>query len=218
MSLIKTKITKKEDIYNEFLDSKIKLWLYENFRGNIALDYRNRIRIKNQLIPFSINNKIIFKYLDTFQQNNKKVSDKIRKCVLNQIEDKVLCIGGESYIYGLECEKYVFCSNCKKLCYENDFNSKIYHKNTETFYIENYNKIKNEIKTIYPTVIINLSKLNKELMVYLNNKDIEKIIIINCKPSDFWKKNKYLNKFKINTIKHFITNIGIITVNILLKK
>ena len=121
MSLIKTKITKKEDIYNEFLDSKIKLWLYENFRGNIAIDYRDRIRIKNELIPFSINKKIIFKYLDTFQQNNKKVSDKIRKCVLNQIDDKVLCIGGESYIYGLECEKYVFCSNCKKLCYENDY-------------------------------------------------------------------------------------------------
>ena len=87
MSLIKTKITKKEDIYNEFLDPKIKLWLYENFRGNISLDYRDRIRIKNELIPFSINNKIIFKYLDTFQQNNKKVSEKIRKCVLNQIDD-----------------------------------------------------------------------------------------------------------------------------------
>jgi hypothetical protein len=218
MSLIKTKITKEEDIYNTTLNPILKKWLLENktFKGNIALDYRNRIRQSNTLVPFHINNRIIFKFLDTFQQNNKELSSKIRKYVIENIEDKIMCIGGESFIYGFEVNTFVFYSNSKSLCYESEFNSNIYNRNSDTFYIENYNKITNEFKIIYPIVVINLGKLNKELILLLNNRymEINKLVIINCKPKDFWKKRKYLDKFKIKSIKHFISKTGIIFVYI----
>ena len=213
MYLNKTKITKKDDIYNTSLNPLIKKWLLDNknFTGDISLDYRNRIRTDLSLVPFKINNRIIFKYLDTFQQNNNYLSKKIRKYVLNEIGDEVMCIGCESFIYGLECKKYIYYSNCKKLCFENDFNSK-----NKSIYIENYNK-SHEFKIVYNTLIINLSKLNKELLIKINELEISKIIIINCHHKDFWKKIKYLNKFKLITRNKFISQEYFISVNIFLK-
>lgn len=213
MFLIKTNKTENG---NNLLHPILNKWLiqHNNFRGNIALDYRNRIRINNSLIPFILNNKIIFKYLDTFQQNNSYLSNKIRKYVFLNIDNNIMCIGGESYIYGIECDNFIYYSNCEKLCFESDYNS-----NSNSIYIKDYNKLdKKQFKIIYPTVIINLSKLNKELLLLLNSLKIHKIIIINCHHKDFWKKIKYLDKFKLINRKKFICKEYFITVNIFYKK
>lgn len=212
MFLIKTKIT---DSNNHLLHPILKRFIqHNNFKGDIALDYRNRVRIHNSLIPFLLNKKIIFKYLDTFQQNNSYLSNKIRKYVFLNIDNNVMCIGGESYIYGIECDNFIYYSNCEKLCFESDYNS-----NSKSIYIKDYNKLdKKQFKIIYPIVIINLSKLNKELLLLLNSFEIYKIIIINCHHKDFWKKIKYLDKFKLINREKFIGKEYFITVNIFNRK
>lgn len=212
MFLIKTKIT---DSNNHLLHPILKRFIqHNNFKGDIALDYRNRVRIHNSLIPFLLNKKIIFKYLDTFQQNNSYLSNKIRKYVFLNIDNNVMCIGGESYIYGIECDNFIYYSNCEKLCFESDYNS-----NSKSIYIKDYNKLdKKQFKIIYPIVIINLSKLNKELLLLLNSFEIHKIIIINCHHKDFWKKIKYLDKFKLINREKFIGKEYFITVNIFNRK
>lgn len=211
MFLIKTKII---DSNNHLLHPILNRFIQHNhFKGDIALDYRNRVRIHNSLIPFLLNKKIIFKYLDTFQQNNSYLSNKIRKYVFLNIDNNVMCIGGESYIYGIECENFIYYSNCDKLCFESDYNS-----NSKSIYIKDYNKLnKKQFKIIYPIVIINLSKLNKELLLLLNSFEIYKIIIINCHHKDFWKKIKYLDKFKLINREKFIVKNYFITVNIFYK-
>lgn len=211
MFLIKTKITDgNNNLLHPILNRFIK---HNHFKGDIALDYRNRVRIHNSLIPFLLNKKIIFKYLDTFQQNNSYLSNKIRKYVFLNIDNNVMCIGGESYIYGIECDNFIYYSNCDKLCFESDYNS-----NSKSIYIKDYNKLdKKQFKIIYPIVIINLSKLNKELLLLLNSFEIYKIIIINCHHKDFWKKIKYLDKFKLINREKFIVKNYFITVNILYK-
>jgi hypothetical protein len=213
MFLIKTKITDNNN--NHFLHPILNRFIKHNhFKGDIALDYRNRVRIHNSLIPFLLNKKIIFKYLDTFQQNNSYLSNKIRKYVFLNIDNSIMCIGGESYIYGIESKNFIYYSNCKKLCFESDYNS-----NSKSIYIKDYNKLdKKQFKIIYPIVIINLSKLNKELLLLLNSFEIHKIIIINCHHKDFWKKIKYLDKFKLINREKFIGKEYFITVNIFNRK
>ena len=212
MFLIKTKITDgNNNLLHPILNRFIK---HNHFKGDIALDYRNRVRIHNSLIPFLLNKKIIFKYLDTFQQNNSYLSNKIRKYVFLNIDNSIMCIGGESYIYGTESKNFIYYSNCKKLCFESDYNS-----NNKSIYIKDYNKLdKKQFKIIYPIVIINLSKLNKELLLLLNSFEIHKIIIINCHHKDFWKKIKYLDKFKLINREKFIGKEYFITVNIFNRK
>jgi putative papain-like cysteine peptidase DUF1796 len=67
-------------------------------------------------------------------------------------------------------------------------------------------------------IIINIAKLNINVMNVINKRFYKKIIIINCHHNDFWKKIKLLTNYKlINRIK-FITKFNFITVNILIYK
>ena len=81
---------------NKYLHPIIQNYLSRyNYKGNISLDYKKRVRIDKDIIPFEISKHIIFKYNCTFQQNNSLISDKIRKYVLNTIKEYklILCIG-----------------------------------------------------------------------------------------------------------------------------
>lgn len=196
------------------------------YKGYITLDYKNRIRIKKDvLIPFQYNKHIIFKYIDTFQQNDSLLAKNIRHYIINYIGcnynknnynnyNEITCIGGDSYVY-LKMIPHIiksnYYSNQDKLKFEADFNL-----DKKTNYTINYNKV--EALDMYATVIINLSKLNSNLMTILNkniNKKIEKIIIINCDHIDFWKKIKLLYTFKIIKRKQFISYGYFVTVTIL---
>jgi hypothetical protein len=207
------------------------------YTGYITLDYKNMIRIKKDvLIPFQYNKHIIFKYIDTFQQNDSLLAKNIRHYIINYIGcnynknnynnynnyNEITCIGGDSYVY-LKMIPHIinsnYYSNQDKLKFEADFNL-----DKKTNYTINYNKVE-ELDT-YSTVIINLSKLNSNLMTILNkninininkkiNKKIETIIIINCDHIDFWKKIKLLDTFKIIKRKQFISHDYFVTVTLL---
>lgn len=214
--IIKTKIN-KDTINLSYLHIFLQTFIKKNkYIGNICLDYKNNIRIDNNLIPFLFCNKIIFKYYCTFQQNNKLLSNKIRKTVLSLCNNitELTCIGGESLIYPilLNLTYYNFYSDSIKLVDESLFNSTIYKiKNNST--VINYN-ICNNINCC-ENLILNLDTLNYNLLKIINIKNIKNIIIINCNHKDFWKKMKYLTNFKIKKRYKFISKNYFITVTLL---
>lgn len=230
--IIKTRInenTKSLDYLHIILQNYIKK-RKTKFIGNISLDYRNNIRVDNELIPFLLYNFIIFKYNSTFQQNNKLISNNIRRCVIQYINrfDKtkgITCIGGESFIYPIITnfkDRYNFYSDSDKLVKEAYYNfdlynpKKIYSYPNDIFKAEtiDYNLCDNIY--CYKYLVLNLDKLNKNLMKIINNKKyLSKIIIINCCQKDFWKKIKLLTNFKIKKRDKFISSNYFVTVTLL---
>jgi 5'(3')-deoxyribonucleotidase len=182
-----------------------------------TLDYRNRIR-KNQIFNPVLfpKNKIIFISHNSFQQTNSKLNNSIRKYVLEKSKSytDIMSIGGESYVYGLNkiCKRLVFYTNSehiindfkKNLCFygeqlRNIFSYKIAYNN-----IDDYTK-HFEIPYTNICVIINLSKLNLNVINYLNKYKsfIKYIIIISCNHKDYLKKSILLD-FKLHTHKNFV--------------
>jgi len=240
--IIKTKINNDTNNLN-YLHIILQQYIIKNnYIGDITIDYNNKIRTnKHNLIPFLLCNHIIFKYIDTFQQNNKLLANNIRKQVvyLSQDFDNITCIGGESFIYPILLQnnnnnknnkyKYNFYSNSNKLVLEAIHNFNIYCKNNYTHNnckIINYNNNNNIINNIqfYNNLILNLDCLNTNLLKNINNAhNINNIIIINCKPNDFWKKLKLLHKYKLKKrYKFYVLNSTysqsyFITVNLLQK-
>lgn len=197
---------------------KIKDYLINNpnFKGYISLDYKFRVRTNViGMIPLNINNKFIFKYQDTFQQNNLDLRNKIIKIIKNYLinVDEISCIGGESYIYMIiNSIKGNYYCNQEKLKQEADFNLK-----TNQNFLIDYNKIiKLKLNNL---LILNLSKLNTNLLNIINqNQKVKLIIIINCHHQDFWKKIKHLSNFKLNK-RIYLTDFNyFITVNIFYQK
>lgn len=198
--------------------------LNNNYSGKIITDMYNNIYIHNKkYIPQDFNSNTIFISFDSFQQNNKYLANKIRKYVSNILNSlnitQLICIGGESYIYGLVNNiKYIYhMTNCKSIYDDCQFNNKFYRSYIHNNMVD-YNLISN-INCNYLTLLINLSNLNKNLLLLINNSNIQTIIIINCNHIDFWKKIKLLYNFKIISRKQFIcyTISYFITVTILIR-
>lgn len=216
--IIKTKINSYTNDLN-YLHFKLQNYIKKNkYKGNISLDYKNNIRVDNKLIPFNLYNHIIFKYNNTFQQNNKLLSNKIRKTVLNYCSDiyNLTCVGGESFIYPILLNvknNFNFYSDSEKLIEESIFNFNIYNNNIRNnCKIIDYNNCNNFY--CFKNIILNLDTLNQNLMKIINKKKINKLIIINCNHKDFWKKIKLLTNFKLKKRKKFISNHYFISVNI----
>lgn len=184
--------------------------LMKNIKGNKILDYRFRTRIDEKYIPQYFNNKIVFQSYDSFQQNNLKLSKMIRRYVKQNIKTQIIqAIGGEGYLYSEESICYTnsesIYNDMKYNCYNN---SKLVNYNK---YIFNFT---------YDDIVLNLSNLNKELMIQINKCNSNRIIIINCHHEDFWKKTKLLNNFKLITRRKFIDYKSkyFLTVNIFVRK
>jgi len=157
--------------------------------GNKILDYRLRTRTDEKYIPQYFNGKIVFQSFNSFQQNNLKLSKQIRRFVKNQITTEIIqCFGGESYLYSDNKESICY-SNSKSICDDMTYNG---YKN---IYFVDYNKDK--FIFTYDDIILNLSKLNQNLMKQINECKSNRIIIINCHHEDFWKKTKLLTNFKL---------------------
>lgn len=175
----------------------------------VMLDYRNRVRKKGN-IPILINKKIYLININSFIQNNIHLSKKIRRFVFKNIsKNKIIGIGGESYIY-LKFTDY-FYSNSKLILKNVYLNKSVSENNSNLI---NYNNFDENLSA--EQIIINLSKLNKYLMEKINNSNIKNIIIISCHHHDFWKKIKLLTKYKLIVRKKFIdfNKKYFITVNI----
>lgn len=197
----------------------IKQFLVKNkkYRGLITEDYLNKIHLGNKkYIPQIFNNKIVFVSSKSFQQTNTKLSKLIHSYVLSLIKtEKLLAIGGESYLYGMtkKIETY-HVTNSESIYQDCNFNSKYYCKITNN--LVNYNEI-TELPD-YDTCLINLSNLPTNLINVLNKTNINKIIIISCKHKDFWKKTKKINYKLIERKKFICNNLGyFVTVNVFIK-
>lgn len=222
-SLIKTYINIDAD--TKYADPIIKDYVRKNnYRGFIMCD-ANGVIITNPNIKYvhqKINGSDVFISAQSFQQNNKQLGNQIRKYVSKLIIGlpEVVCIGGESYLYGLtqlipNVHTY---TNSQSIYSDAEFNSKFYSKSTKLVAkLCDYNNLTQLVHT--NTCLINLSNLNAHLLKIANMTDYNQIIIINCHHEDFWKKIKLLDNYKIHSRKQFVSDeLGyFITVSILKK-
>lgn len=164
--------------------------------GNKILDYRLRTRIDNNPIPQEFNNTIAFISFNSFQQNNKKLSQRVRRYVQNTITTKqITAIGGESYFYS-PSRNCNFFTNSKSILNDFTFNNFLGGK------LIDYNKDALDLNC--NDTVINLATLNANVIDQVNNSLSNKIVIINCHHKDFWKKQKRLTNYKLQSRKKFI--------------
>ena len=193
--------------------------LMDKIKGNKILDYRIRTRINQNLIPQYFNKRIVFQSFGSFQQNNRSLGKSIRKYIDIYLGTGAInALGGESYLYS---------SNLNTNFYTNSRSSlRDYEYNQYKFgNLIDYNRDK--INLLPLDTIINLSKLNINILKQLNQINLSyhklsyhKLIIINCHHKDFWKKIKFLSNYKLIVRKKFIDHSlkYFITVNILVPK
>ena len=183
---------------SEFKDPSIIYPLLRSYKKPVILDYYLRPRI-DEIIPINFLGKVMFVNKNSFIQSNKILSKIIRKNVLNNISKKhintLTCIGGESYMYSFFVNfKTTFFTNNSLILNDAELNKQFYKPTLDNKLVD-YNKDKFLVSTDY--LIINLSKLNLNLIKQINNIKIKKIIIISCHHKDFWKKIKYLTNYKL---------------------
>ena len=199
--------------------------IQDNLNGWLLIKYTNGlIQMYNYVIDkFYSHNLIqitglydeqikILKHIDSFDQNNSLVANKLRQWVIKKIKlinitkhpvKKILGIGGEYYLYWklLESNMIDFpigISNCKSIISDAKLNIP-----WSSNYLVDYNDL-----TTYPEltdfdlILINLSNLNINVIKYIKKINWKTIIFISCNLTD--KKFKLLvNEFKIKTIKYF---------------
>jgi hypothetical protein len=161
------------------------------------------------------NNSNVYINENSFIQNYK-ISKELRLDVKLELDcNNIVSIGGESYLFGLTNENITYIINYTNSKYIFDdaiLNNKIYNKYLQNYLIDYniYTKFKNA-----GILIINLAKLNINLLNNINKRYYKKIIIINCHHDEFWKRIKLLTNYKLITRKQYIANNNFITVNIL---
>jgi len=186
--------------------------LMERIQGNKILDYRWRTRKDQKFIPQNFNNNIVFQSFDSFQQNNSTLGKYIRSYVLTNIRTTLInAIGGESYLYSID-KLSKFYTNSDSI-----YQDAIFNKYFNSILI-NYNTYDIELNTV--DTVINLSKLNSNLLKKINDSSSNRLIIINCHHLDFWKKNKLLTNYRLIKRKKFIDYKSkyFITVNVFIRK
>ena len=226
MSIIKTTIY--SNTYDKcVLSNNISNYLNEhkNYRGLITEDYLGKVYTsEKQRVPNDFLNKIIFISLSSFQQNNKQMAHKIRNYIKDIIIsfNSLICIGGESYMYGMVLIQgnIYHLTNSKAIYDDVNYNLQFYNKVIANKLVDYNDENQITIPSNYYYCIINLSRLNINLIKKLNCCYLKKIIIINCHHDDFWKKIKYLTNYTLIKRKRFIDyKIGyFVTVNIFVHK
>lgn len=174
------------------------------------------------------NNYYFFISPKSFEQNSiiKKELRKYVNFLIYNLYDKlvqknafryhlsqIVCIGGESYLFGLSnnFNNVIHYTNSISIYNDAIFNNSIYKKKLENYTID-YNNFKN-IKNS-DLLIINLAKLHINLLNIINTRFYKYIIIINCHHDDFWKKIKLLTNFKIISRRQFIVTNYFVTVSL----
>ena len=196
--------------------------IQDNMHGYLLIKYKKNSNLKlfnyylnkyysHNLIQIHWRDKIILKQIDSFDQNNYSVGNKLRTFVLNKINqinllefkiNSILGIGGEYYLYWIELN---YVSNLVGISNHNtivsDANLNICWSSN---YFVDYNKLNTYPKINYSIdlVLINLAQLNSNIIKYISKIQIKKIIMIICNLSD--SKLKLLSQnFKIIKIFYF---------------
>lgn len=187
--------------------------------------YLNRYYSHN-LIRIYWNEQIILKQIDSFDQNNWLVGNRLRNWVLNKIKyintnefeiNRILGIGGEYYLYWVKMtwiKNLIGISNHSSIISDANLNVP-WSSNT----LVNYNNLNTYPQINHPLdlILINLSQLNSNIVKYINTLEYKKIIMIVCNLSD--SKLKLINSiFKIVQIKYFKNYTNLIRIMILKKK
>lgn len=161
------------------------------------------------------NDEYVFISKKSFKQNHI-IKKELRFNVLKYINfNKLICIGGESYLFGLTnnlVDNIIHYTNSIHIYNDANKNNKIYRKNFKNNFI-NYNIFKEIVSG--DILIINIAKLNINLLNIINKRFYKKIIIINCHHTEFWKRIKLLKNYKLVIRKQYISNLYFVTVNVL---
>ena len=199
-------------------DNLIDSLLVQTKENIHIFNYKNNKKYFYDKIQIEFNNHKIVKQIDSFDQNNILIANKLRKYVLSLCKDTyniTLGIGGEYYLYFLfiKSHKYVGISNHQSII--NDANYNIpYCIN----YLVDYNKY-DQLPVIdsVDVILVNLFNININVINYINTIKFNKLIIISCNLPDnrFLLIQKY---FKIKSIKTFSNLNGFIKVFQLVRK
>lgn len=215
--------------------------IQDNMRGYLLIQYSdNSISQYNyhlnkwyshDKIQIDFNGLKIIKQIDSFDQNNWIVGNRLRNWVLRRIGqinrfefdiNSILGIGGEYYLYwvGLselsEFENNVILigiSNHKSIV-----NDAILNIPWSSNYLVDYNVLSSYPKIINTElVLINLFQINSNVIKYLNLIKFKKIILIACNLHD--SKLKLLaSNFKLKRIKYFLNYGNFLRVIEMVKK
>lgn len=206
--------------YNEKL-KKIER-IQDNMRGYLLIQYsdssifqynyhQNKWYLHDK-IQIDFNGLKIIKQINSFDQNNWIVGNKLRNWVLKQINqinkfefeiNSILGIGGEYYLYwvglsGLKNINLIGISNHKSIVDDAKLNIPWSYN-----HLVDYNKLASYPKIIQSDLIlINLFQINSNVIKYLNDIKFKKIILIACNLPD--SKLKLLaTNFRLKKIKYF---------------
>lgn len=203
----------ENNIYNEtdeirkFISINEFEIIQDNMNGFLLIKNKDEIYLWNYYynkkynynrIPIYFNHKIIYKQINSFDQNNIKISTKIRNRVLHYFKlikksNNIIGIGGEYYLYFLflQYNIYIGMSNHKSIIEDAIFN---YKKSINK--LIDYNNPKTFIKlSIFDTfdVIINVFNLHENIIKYISSFNVENVIIISCK--SLFPKIKLITKY-----------------------
>lgn len=186
--------------------------------------YLNKYYSHN-LIQVHWSEGIVFKQIDSFDQNNWIIGNKLRTWVLNKIKwinstefkiNSIFGIGGEYYLYwiGLNCiNNLVGISNHSAIISDANLNIP-----WSSNYLVDYNDLKTYPKiTHHDLILINLAQLNSNIIKYINKIQFKKIILIICNLPDS-KLKLLVDNFKILYIKYFQNFKNIIRIIEMTKK
>lgn len=164
-------------------------------------------------------NQDVYISANSFKQN-ESVKKPLRMYVNSELYGytSITAIGGESYLYGIaniDIKNVNAYTNSLSIYNDVNINKSISLK-TITNTLIDYNTV-SSIET-NEIALLNLSKLNINLLKNINKNLYNKIIIINCHHDDFWKKMIHLSNYKVKSRKQFITDKYFITVSTLVLK
>lgn len=213
-------IIKFDNDYDYLHDNLINYILVKHNDKQYLFDYKLNKTIVYNLrsdsrvrLPILFNDYIFWKQIDSFDQNNILIADKIRKQVLKyskKFKNNLLGIGGEYYMYFnfINTCKYIGISNHKSIIEDANFNMWDNRNN----YLVDYNDMDSypEISGTYD-VIINVYNLHENIIKYVNDNDVQNIIIISCNLPD--NKLKLLAKtFSLKNFTHILNFKSWITI------
>lgn len=225
-SILSNFIEKYKDRLKEFICQISNKIIYIKKENDFYVYYENKLlKLKEEIkVPIYFN-KIIYKSIDSFDQNNKFISNNIRKTVLSYIyysnSKNIIGIGGEYYLYFVNLKKdlYIGLSNHQSIINDANYNMELYKINNYYNHLVNYNNTSYYSfinKSIEYDCIINLISFPITVINLLNNLNISNLIVIFCK--DFKIITDKLTNYKLIKINRFININSFITIGLFRKK